>query len=45
MDTEKNQENYIGKALEYDYTKNIYFNIKEELPKDVYDYDKEQKGV
>ena len=27
MDTEKNQENYIGKALEYDYTKNITIEV------------------
>ncbi len=27
MDTEKNQENYIGNALEYDYTKNITIEV------------------
>jgi anti-sigma28 factor (negative regulator of flagellin synthesis) len=27
MDTEKNQENYIGKALEYDYTKNVTIEV------------------
>ncbi len=27
MDTEKNQENYIGKTLEYDYTKNITIEV------------------
>ena len=27
MDTEKNQENYIGNALEYDYTKSITIEV------------------